>query len=104
MKKMIIKAGSIAFFITTIMGIVNYVLGVMMDKIIGIEFSGGEVLITYGFGIRLQKTYAEYSVYNPIESKITVDIAPVNYVLTVVVLGIVIYFISFIFNKCKKRV
>ncbi|MBQ4523235.1 MAG: hypothetical protein IJA10_09825 [Lachnospiraceae bacterium] len=92
-KKRIIKAGSIALGITTLMGIINYILGTMFEKIIGIRFRGGEVSNTYGFGIELEKLYPEYSIANPIESHITIHVAPINFILTVVMLSVVIYFI-----------
>ena len=93
MKKRIIKAGSIAFGITTLMGIINYILGTMFEIIIGIRFWGGEMSCTYGFGIELFKSYPLSSIDNPIESNVTIHIAPVNYVLTIVMLTIVIYLI-----------
>lgn len=103
MKKRIIKAGSIAFGITTLMGIINYILGTMFETIIGITFWGGETSSTYGFGIELLKSYPLCSSDNPIEYNDIIYIAPVNYVLTIVMLTIVIYLILFIVNKCKNR-
>ncbi|MBE5953621.1 MAG: hypothetical protein E7257_05625 [Lachnospiraceae bacterium] len=101
-KKRMIKAGSIALGITTLMGIINYILGTIFEKIIGIKFWGGEMSSTYGFGIELFKSYPLYSVDNPIESNVAIHIAPVNFVLTVVMLSIVIYLICLFMEKNKK--
>ena len=49
MKKQIMKAGSISLGITTLMGIINYILGTMFGKIIGFKFWGGDASFTYGF-------------------------------------------------------
>lgn len=103
MKKRIIKAVSIALGITTLMGGVNWILGTIFETIIGIRLWGGDVSYTYGFGIALQKLFPEYSINNPIESQVTIHIAPVNFILTVVVLSIGIYLICLIAQKCRKR-
>ena len=102
-KKRMIKAGSISLGITTLMGVINYILGTKLEKIIGFKFTGGEITNTYGFGIELTKTYPEYMVDNPIESQITVHMAPMNFLLTVLVLGIIVYLICFILEKRKKN-
>lgn len=100
-KKRIMKAGSISLGITTLMGVINYILGTKLEKIIGFKFTGGEITNTYGFGIGLKKTYPEYMVDNPIESQITIHIAPMNFLLTVLVLGMIICLIYFIADKRK---
>lgn len=103
MKKRIIKSGSIALAITTLMCLVNWVLGKTYEKIIGIKIWGGDVADTYGFGVKLQKLYPEYHVDNPIDPHITVSIAPINFILTVITLSIVVYFIYLITEKRKNR-
>ena len=57
---------------------------------------------TYGFGIELFKSYPLYSVDHPIESNVEIHIAPANFVLTVVMFGIVIYLICLFMEKRKK--
>ncbi len=103
MKKRTIRAGCIALGITTLMGIINFILGTLFEKIIGIKFWGGEASVTYGFGIELLELYPLSLADNPIESHVSIHIAPINFLLTVVVFGIVIYFICFILDKCKKN-
>lgn len=102
MKKRIIKSGSIALAITTLMCLVNYILGKTYEKIIGIKIWGGDVADTYGFGVKLQKLYPEYHVDNPINPNITVSVAPINFILTVITLGVVMYFIYLIAEMRKN--
>ncbi len=103
MKKRIIKSGSIALGITTLMGIINYILGTMFEMIIGIKLWGGEISNTYGFGIELSKFYPLSPADNPIESQVSISIAPINFVLTVVVIGIVSYLICVLVERRKNR-
>ena len=102
-KKRIIKTGSISLGITILMGVINYILGTKLEKIIGLKFTSGEITNTYGFGIELQKSYPEYMVDNPIESQIIVNIAPINFLLTVLVFGIVVYLICVIIEKRNEK-
>lgn len=103
MKKQIIKISSISLGITTLMGIINYILVTMFGKIIGFKFWGGDASFTYGFGIELTKFYPESATDNPIAPWFEIRIEPVSFMLTVVVLGIVIYLIYLLVEKCKKR-
>lgn len=102
-KKRIIKTGSISLGITILMGVINYILGTKLEKIIGLKFTSGEITNTYGFCIELQKSYPEYMVDNPIESQIIVNIAPINFLLTVLVFGIVVYLICVIIEKRNEK-
>ena len=101
-KKRMIKAGSISLGVATLMGIINYILGTMFEKIIGLRFWGGDASFTYGFGIELVKVYPESHIDNPIAPWVEIHIEPINFILTVVVLSIVIYFICLLVEKCKK--
>ena len=85
------------------MGVINYILGTKLEKIIGLKFTSGEITNTYGFCIELQKSYPEYMVDNPIESQIIVNIAPINFLLTVLVFGIVVYLICVIIEKRNEK-
>ncbi len=103
MKKSIIKSGIIALGITTVMAIVNYILGICFNTIIGIKFWGGEYSCTYGFGILLERFYPLTTADDPVKSYTSVGFAPLNFLLTVVALFIICFIICFIIDKCKKR-
>ncbi len=84
------------------MCLVNYILGKIYEKIIGFKIWGGDVAYTYGFGVVLEKLYPEYHVDNPIDPHITVSVAPINFILTVIALSVVVYFICLIVERRKK--
>lgn len=103
MKKSLIKSGIVALGITTVMAIVNYILGTCFKTIIGIKFWGGEYSGTYGFGILLERFYPLTTADDPVKSYTSVGFAPLNFILTVVALFIICFIICFIINKYKKR-
>ena len=103
MKKCLIKSGIIALGITTFMAIVNCILGKTTEKIIGIKYWGGEISKTYGFGISLTKSYPLCTPETQIDYPAIIGFAPLNFILTVLVLFVICFIICLIIGKCKKR-
>lgn len=103
MKKSLIKSEIIAVGITTLMAIVNCILGKTTEKIIGIKYWGGEISKTYGFGISLTKSYPLSTPEEQIDYPAIIGFAPLNFILTVLVLFIICFIICFIIDRCKKR-
>ena len=82
------------------MAIVNCILGKTTEKIIGIKHWGGEISQTYGFGISLTKFYPLSTPEEQIDYPARVGFAPLNFILTVLVLFaicFIILFLNFIF-------
>lgn len=102
MKKCLIKSGIIALGITTVMAIVNCILGKTTEEIIGIKSWGGEISKTYGFGISLTESYPLCTPEEQIDYPAIIGFAPLNFILTVLALFIVCFGICFIIGKCKK--
>ena len=103
MKKRLIKSGIIALGITTVMAVINFILGICFKTIIGIKFWGGEYSGTYGFGILLNKFYPLTTADDPVQSYTSIAFAPLNFILTVVLLFIVCYLVGFFAEKQRNK-
>ena len=103
MKKRLIKSGIVALGITTVMAVINFILGICFKTIIGIKIWGGEYSGTYGFGILLNKFYPLTTPDAPVKSYTSIEFAPVNFILTIILLFVVCYLIYFVSEKRRSK-
>ena len=106
MKRKLILSCSIALAMTTVMAVVNLILGSLFDVIIGKTYIGGEVTVSYGFGIKLIRFYPMTTIDSPIQNSTSLQLAAGDFLITAGVLAIicfVIYSIAEMITSCIKK-
>ena len=103
MKNKINKSGMCAAAITLILGTLNYILGHVCGKIIGITSWGGDVKQTYGFGVVLTKHYPEHSINDPSSGTTIVGTSVPLFLVSILALWIVLFMCFLIIDKIKAK-
>ena len=101
--KKVLEMSSIPFLIASALCIINYLLTRYTDFCIGINFHGGEVISTVGFGVVKNTFYPEMHIGEEITSSFSIEFEPISFLITFLVVLIIFKTSKYIVNKLKNK-